>query len=180
MRIPALVLAGVVTTGALTVSMQAQQKPAAPVNPSDVKGMLFELANSMGMLRGMQQEDSILTLEHWLKGTMTVGQQRFDVPEYRMSINYAVPGLRLDFRRQAAGGQAAAADRSRLRRRGLERGRPRQECDGGARPRQGTPRVPLDHADGHRQGGPRRRCQDDNEGRRHDDGPLVPVAGACG
>jgi hypothetical protein len=36
---------------------------------------------------------------------MTVGQQRFEVPEYRLSVNYAVPGMRVDFRRQAPGGQ---------------------------------------------------------------------------
>jgi hypothetical protein len=106
MRIPALLLAGVATLGIFNVSANAQQKPATPVSGGDVKGILFELANSMGMLRGMQQEDSILTLEHWFKGTMTVGQQRFDLPEYRMSINFSVPGMRVDYRRQAAGGQA--------------------------------------------------------------------------
>jgi hypothetical protein len=106
MRIAALVLAGAAIVGAYTVSTRAQQKPAAAATSGDIKGVLFELANSMGMLRGLQQEDSILTLEHWLKGTMTVGQQRFDIPEYRMSINYSVPGMRVDYRRQAAGGQA--------------------------------------------------------------------------
>jgi hypothetical protein len=106
MRIPALLLAGVATLGLFNVSVTAQQKPATPVSGDDVKGILFELANSMGMLRGMQQEDSILTLEHWFKGTMTVGQQRFDLSEYRMSVNFSVPGMRVDYRRQAAGGQA--------------------------------------------------------------------------
>jgi hypothetical protein len=106
MRIPALFLAGVATLGIFNISVNAQQKPAAPVSAGDVKGILFELANSMGMLRGMQQEDSILTLEHWFKGTMTVGTQRFDLAEYRMSLNYSVPGMRVDYRRQAAGGQA--------------------------------------------------------------------------
>ena len=106
MRIIALVLAGAVTIGALTVSTGAQQRATSPANPTDVKGLIFELANSMGMLRGLQQEDSILTLEHWAKGTMTVGGQKYDLPEYRMSINYAVPGMRVDYRRQAGGGQA--------------------------------------------------------------------------
>ena len=106
MRITALVFAGVATFFVLPVATGAQQRPAAPANPSDVKGVLFELANSMGMLRGMQQEDSILTLEHWFKGTLTVGQQKADLPEYRMSLNYSVPGMRVDYRRQAAGGQA--------------------------------------------------------------------------
>lgn len=104
MRITALIVAGVVTIGALTVSTRAQQRAATQQTP--LQTLVFEIANSIGMLRGLQQEDSILTLEHWNKGTMTVGQQRFDVPEYRMSINYSVPGIRVDLRRQAAGGQA--------------------------------------------------------------------------
>jgi len=106
MRKIALFLAGALIAGVLAVSTHAQQRPAQPASASDVKGIVFELANSMGMLRGLQQEDSILTLEHWAKGTMTVGGQRFDLPEYRISINYSVPGVRVDYRRQPAGGQA--------------------------------------------------------------------------
>jgi hypothetical protein len=108
MRTFALFLSGVLVVGALALPTHAQQRPAspAPSGASDVKGILFELANSMGMLRGLQQEDSILTLEHWAKGTMTVGGQKFDVAEYRMSVNYGVPGMRVDLRRQPSGGQA--------------------------------------------------------------------------
>jgi len=106
MRRTLLAFAGAVTIGVLTASPGAQQRPAPTDSAADVKTLLFELANSMGMLRGLQQEDSILTLEHWAKGTMTVGQQKFDLPEYRLSVNYSVPGIRIDFRRQASGGQA--------------------------------------------------------------------------
>lgn len=105
MRIAALAMAAVVTGGTLIIPARAQQRAAPPDNPADVKALVFELANSMGMLRGLQQEDSILTLEHWAKGTMTVGQQRFDVPEYRLSINYAVPGMRVDLTRMGPNGQ---------------------------------------------------------------------------
>src|SRR5688572_17862045 len=105
MRRTLLAFAGAVTIGVLTASPGAQQRPAPTDDPADVTTLLFELANSMGMLRGLQQEDSILTLEHWAKGTMTVGQQKFDLPEYRVSANYSVPGIRIDFRRQAPGGQ---------------------------------------------------------------------------
>lgn len=94
-----------VAAGTLMPPARAAQRAAPQENSADVKALVFDLANSMGMLRGLQQEDSILTLEHWAKGTMIVGQQRFEVPEYRLSINYAVPGMRVDFRRQAAGGR---------------------------------------------------------------------------
>ena len=96
----------VVTAGTLSVTARAAQRATPQENSADVKTLVFDLANSMGMLRGLQQEDSILTLEHWAKGTMTVGQQRFELPEYRLSINYAVPGMRVDVRRQAPSGQA--------------------------------------------------------------------------
>ena len=65
-----------VAAGTLMAPARAAQRAAPQENPADVKTLLFELANSMGMLRGLQQEDSILTLEHWAKGTMTVGQQK--------------------------------------------------------------------------------------------------------
>jgi hypothetical protein len=94
----------VVAAGILTAPVRGAQRAAPQENPADVKALVFDLANSMGMLRGLQQEDSILTLEHWAKGTMIVGQQRVEVPEYRLSINYAVPGMRVDSRRQPAGG----------------------------------------------------------------------------
>jgi len=105
MRIAALAIAAVVTVGALTVPARSQQRAAPPDNAADVKALVFDLANSMGMLRDLQQEDSIITLEHWAKGTVTVGQQRFDVPEYRLSINYSVPGMRVDLTRMGPNGQ---------------------------------------------------------------------------
>jgi hypothetical protein len=99
-------MTGLVTIGALNGAVRAQQRPAPADNTPDVKALVFELANSIGMLRGLQQEDSILSLEQWAKGTMTVGGQRFDLPDHRTSINYSVPGMRLDYRQQAAGGPA--------------------------------------------------------------------------
>jgi len=104
MRISALAIAAVVTLGALSVPARAQ-RGAPPESPADVSALVFELANSMGMLRALQQEDSILTLEHWAKGTVTIGQQRVDVPEYRLSVNFAVPGMRVDFTRVGPNGQ---------------------------------------------------------------------------
>lgn len=102
MRISVLFLACFTTLASSTFA-QGGAKPAE--NPPDVKALVFELADTMGMLRGLQQEDSILTLEQWAKGSMTTGGQRFDLPEHRTSINYSVPGMRVDYRRQPAGGQ---------------------------------------------------------------------------
>ena len=108
MRKPALLLAALSVAGTLTVSLSAQQaKPpiATTQKPTDVPTLLFEMGNTMGMLRAIQQEDSIITLEVWAKGTMTAGGQKYDVPEYRMSVNYAVPGMRVDYQRQMGTGK---------------------------------------------------------------------------
>ena len=107
MRKTAFLLSGLFVAGTLTVSLSAQQaKPVATTQkPTDINTLLFEMANTMGMLRAIQQEDSIITLELWAKGTMTTGGQKYDVPEYRMSVNYAVPGMRVDYQRQMGTGK---------------------------------------------------------------------------
>jgi hypothetical protein len=98
-------LAVITGLAALTVALSAQQRPVPAQNPSDVKALVFELANSMGMLRGLRQEDWIATLEQWAKGTMIVAGRRFELPDHRTSINYTVPGMRVDFHRQPQGEQ---------------------------------------------------------------------------
>ena len=107
MRKSALLISSVLVVAVLAASLTAQQaKPVATTQkPTDVATLLFEMANTMGMLRAIQQEDSIITLEHWAKGTVTVGTQKYDVPEYRMSVNYAVPGVRVDYQRQMGTGK---------------------------------------------------------------------------
>jgi hypothetical protein len=92
--------------------MSAQQgapRRASSPRVTDAASAVFELSNSLGILRSVQQQDSIITLEHRGKGTLTLGTRRYDVPEYRMSVNYAVPGMRVDFTRASAG---AAPERS--------------------------------------------------------------------
>jgi hypothetical protein len=104
-RVTALAVAGVLSVG-LMVSARAQQRAAQPENPPDVKALLFELGNGMGMLRGLQQEDSIITQEYWATGTVTRGQQRLELSEFRMSVNYAVPGMRVDYTGKGSDGRA--------------------------------------------------------------------------
>ena len=98
-------LAAVTTFGFLSATSVAQQRPAQAAVPADAKTLVFELANSMGMLRGMQQEDSARTLEVWAAGSLTSGGMKSEVPEYRMSLNYAVPGMRVDYTSRGPNGQ---------------------------------------------------------------------------
>lgn len=80
---------------------------AAQAAPGDLKKTLFELANSMGMLRTLEQIDSVVTTEIWAKGMTTVGGRQMPVTDYRASINYVIPGMREDLKYTAADGKPA-------------------------------------------------------------------------
>ncbi|MDA1184823.1 MAG: hypothetical protein O2930_09285 [Acidobacteria bacterium] len=100
-RIAAFATAAVVTVGSVVIPVGAQRPEASPDLPMAAEDVVFELANSMGMLRGRSNadtrpQDSILTLEHWASGSLLVGDQRFDVPELRISFNFSYPGMRED------------------------------------------------------------------------------------
>jgi hypothetical protein len=107
-RIAVFVLAGSVIGGTLVPPAHAQ-RAASQNNAAGVQALLFDLANAMGMLRGLQQEDSIITLEHWMTGTATTGQQRVELTEFRVSANYMVPGLRVDMTRKEPDGRTRRA-----------------------------------------------------------------------
>ena len=66
--------------------------------PRDLKTTLFDAANALGMLRGLQQEDSVTTFEFWATGTLTDGSQTINLTNYRASVRFrTVPGMRVDF-----------------------------------------------------------------------------------
>ena len=56
-----------------------------------------EMADALGMLRGTDERDAILTMDWRGTGTMTVGGQSCRLAHYRGSVRYNVPALRIDF-----------------------------------------------------------------------------------
>jgi hypothetical protein len=103
MRLTAFALVFVAASVALPVPhrVSAQGVPAvknAGSAPRDLKSTLFNAANAMGMLRGLQQEDSITTFEFWASGTLTEGSEILKVSSYRGSVRFrTVPGMRVDY-----------------------------------------------------------------------------------
>jgi hypothetical protein len=85
--------------GALTAQVS---EPAAPTRAA----VLYDVANSLGMLREVEERDSITSQELWAEGTMNVDGQSFQVTNYRLSLNYHVTGMRVDITRTAPGGEA--------------------------------------------------------------------------
>lgn len=71
---------------------------------TDLKKVLYNMANSLGMLRGLQEEDSLMTVEFWGSGTMReVGPKTVGPPvqlkSYYAQIAYDFPGMRVDMTR---------------------------------------------------------------------------------
>jgi len=70
----------------------------------DLKRVLHDMANSLGMLRSVQELDSLMTVEYWGTGTMrdvgprTVGPE-VQLKSYYAQIAYDFPGMRVDMTR---------------------------------------------------------------------------------
>src|SRR5258708_1734612 len=94
----------------------ARVPPASPVAAAsgDVKSVLFNWMWYMGMLRGVQENDAVATLELQATGMVRVGGQpctatavspRWGTEEdaaarpsgYRVSANYQIPGMRVQY-----------------------------------------------------------------------------------
>ena len=75
---------------------------APPRTTPDLKSTLYKMADVLGMLRGAQEEDLILTLEYFGTGTVNVGGKPCTTTNYRGSLRFNGPGMRVDF---SCGGQ---------------------------------------------------------------------------
>lgn len=96
---------------------RAQDMPRAePATTLDAA--LYKAADALGMLRGPQERDGILTFEYWAKGPVALQGRTCEASEYRASVRYPatdrretfpVPGMRVDV--TCAGGGAQKPER---------------------------------------------------------------------
>ncbi len=77
-----------------TVPRSAAKETMTP--GGDLKSVLYFWANHMGMLRGVQENDSIGTLDYVGTGTINVNGQPCRLTKYHATINYQVSGMRVD------------------------------------------------------------------------------------
>ena len=101
------------------VAPHGQNAPATmpPAQPAkDLKDALYKAADGIGMLRGPQERDGIVTFEYWATGTVDMGGKPCQLKEYRGSVRYPapdrretpilpVPAMRVDYTCQAGGRQ---------------------------------------------------------------------------
>src|SRR5262249_25622885 len=74
--------------------------PMLQAQTPDLKKVLHDMANSLGMLRTLQELDSVMTVEYWGTGTMrevgaTIGPV-VQLKSYHVQIAYDFPGMRVD------------------------------------------------------------------------------------
>ncbi len=77
------------------------REPPPPYRPAagakDLRSVLFNWTWHMGMLRGVDEHELVVSLEYQGKGTMQVDGQPCTLTKYRISNNYQTPGQRTQY-----------------------------------------------------------------------------------
>jgi hypothetical protein len=113
MRSKASAVVALVALAALTTYAQApqggrgggqRQAPSTNATPSsDVKKVVETMQDNLGMLRGMQRNDSVTRIELWgTNGMKAVNGRTVTLANWKISLNYTMQGMRFDY---TAGGQ---------------------------------------------------------------------------
>jgi len=94
-------------------SLEAAKKREAIKNPPltaapSVKDTLYRIGDALGMLRDLEERDSILTMDWRATGTLTVGGQPCTLANFRGQVRYNVPAMRVDFTCAQADGKPGA------------------------------------------------------------------------
>jgi hypothetical protein len=95
-----------------TASAQAPagfREPPPPYRPAagakDLRSVLFNWTWYLGMLRGVDEHELIVSLEYQGKGSIQVDGQPCTLTKYRVSTNYQTPGQRIQYTCTRANGQ---------------------------------------------------------------------------
>ena len=88
---------------ALAITIIAASALQAQAPAADVKRVLYNVANALGMLRGVQEEDSVMSIEFWGSGTMVDGGREYRITKYYGTLGYDFPGMRVELERTAGG-----------------------------------------------------------------------------
>ena len=75
---------------------QAPAPTAAAAN--DPKKVIESMQDNLGMLRGMQRNDSVNRVEMWGEnGTKAIGGRNVTLSKWKLSLNYTMNGMRFDY-----------------------------------------------------------------------------------
>jgi hypothetical protein len=86
-------------THALAAAIAVAIVAAPQAQQPNLKDVLYRVGNALGVLRGFQEEDSLMAFEYWGTGTMReVGPKigpSVDVKSYHAAVAYDFPGMRV-------------------------------------------------------------------------------------
>ena len=96
MRMRAVVCVGVIGLAASIASAQGRGgRAGGPAN--QLQQVLYDMADSIGMLRNAQEVDRIGSMNYWATGTIVSGAQTCKVVDYKASVNWIFKGMRVDY-----------------------------------------------------------------------------------
>ena len=99
------------------LAAQAPQPAFPPAQPAtDLESALYKAADAIGMLRGPQERDGIVTLEYWATGSIDLQGRNCQLTDYRASVRYpaADRGKKIRCRRCASISRVAQPEDRRL------------------------------------------------------------------
>jgi hypothetical protein len=97
MRMKTIVCVGAIGLAASVAGAQGRgARAAGPAN--DLRQALYDMADSIGMLRNAQEVDRIGSMNYWATGTITSGTQTCKVVDYKASVNWILKGMRVDYK----------------------------------------------------------------------------------
>jgi len=106
--IGAILALGAVSTAAAQAP-RGNRDPAPPYRPEpgakDLRAVLFNWTWYMGMLRGVDEHELVVSLEYRGKGAIQVDGQPCTLTKYRVSTSYQTPGQRVQYTCTRANGQ---------------------------------------------------------------------------
>jgi hypothetical protein len=87
----------VVAAVAISGLVHAQGRPAASGAPQGVAGVIKAASAALGLARGLEGGDWIISAQWEGSGTMMVQSRSVKMPRYREQVRFDVPGVRVDF-----------------------------------------------------------------------------------
>src|SRR5258705_4014751 len=83
---------------ALSAQGRGGARGAAAAPPNQLRQVLYDMADSIGMLRNANEVDRIGSMNYWATGTIASGGQTCKVVDYKASVNWILKGMRVDYK----------------------------------------------------------------------------------
>jgi len=80
----------------------AQGRGRAGSARDQLQQVLYDMADSIGMLRNANEVDRLGSMNYWATGTIVSGGQTCKVTDYKASVNWILKGMRVDYKCEGA------------------------------------------------------------------------------